>query len=261
MEAMHIAAKGDAGTTGIDILVQGYPGKSVCHGALGWSTIALLRHAGHVALVDVGSFSQRGLIQGGLGARGLAPKDVTDVLLTHSHHDHSINWTLFHHARIVIGRDEMEWAREQPWGETAVPELYVEKLDGWSTAAVVRDGEEVLPNVTALEAPGHTPGHLIFLLEGADRDVIFTGDAAKNRAELVSLTADMTYDQEVSQASFEMIWELWRRRPGSVLIPGHDLPMALDDDRPRYLGTRDAAISAWFGDDLEQTTRIELAVD
>jgi len=27
----------------IDILVQGYPGKTVCHGGLGWSTIALLR--------------------------------------------------------------------------------------------------------------------------------------------------------------------------------------------------------------------------
>ena len=27
----------------LDVLVQGYPGKSVCHGGLGWSTIALLR--------------------------------------------------------------------------------------------------------------------------------------------------------------------------------------------------------------------------
>lgn len=26
----------------LDILVQGYPGKSVCHGGLGWSTIVLL---------------------------------------------------------------------------------------------------------------------------------------------------------------------------------------------------------------------------
>jgi len=27
----------------IDVLVQGFPGKAVCHGGLGWSTIALLR--------------------------------------------------------------------------------------------------------------------------------------------------------------------------------------------------------------------------
>ena len=31
----------------IEIAVQGYPGKAVCHGGLGWSTIALLR--GHEA--------------------------------------------------------------------------------------------------------------------------------------------------------------------------------------------------------------------
>ena len=32
-----------AGGFKIDILVQGYPGKSVCHGGLGWSTVALIR--------------------------------------------------------------------------------------------------------------------------------------------------------------------------------------------------------------------------
>ena len=36
-------AGGHAGGYQIDLLVQGYPGKSVCHGSLGWSTIALLR--------------------------------------------------------------------------------------------------------------------------------------------------------------------------------------------------------------------------
>ena len=36
----------------IDILVQGYPGKTVCHGGLGWSTIVLIRGRGRIALVD-----------------------------------------------------------------------------------------------------------------------------------------------------------------------------------------------------------------
>ena len=34
----------------IEIAVVGYPGKSVCHGGLGWSTIALLRGYGKVAV-------------------------------------------------------------------------------------------------------------------------------------------------------------------------------------------------------------------
>jgi len=31
----------------LDIVVQGFPGKSVCHGGLGWCSVVLLRaHAG-----------------------------------------------------------------------------------------------------------------------------------------------------------------------------------------------------------------------
>src|SRR5690606_32814711 len=128
---------------------------------------------------------------------GLRPDDVTDVLLTHSHYDHSINWTLFRHARIAIGGGELDWSVEQPWGETPVPELYVRELQSWPTLARLSDGEEALPRITAHAAPGHTPGHLIFVLAGHEHDVIFTGDAAKNRAELVSRETDMTYDPAV----------------------------------------------------------------
>ena len=244
----------------VDILVTGYPGKSVCHGALGWSTIALLRGHGRVALVDVGSFGLRGVLIDRLAALGLSPRDVTDVLLTHSHFDHSVNWTLFRDARIVIGGSELEWSLTQPWGETAVPELYVEKLAGWPTVARVRDGDDVLPRVRAHLAPGHTPGCLVFALLGEDQDVIFSGDAAKNRAELMSRTADMTYDEAMSRASIERIWALWQRRPGSILVPGHDLPMVQNDGQTRYLGKHDAGIRSWFGDGLDQTTLFELVV-
>ena len=57
----------------IDVLIQGFPGRMVCHGGLGWSTVALIRGNGHVALVDVGSFNMRkGLIEQ-LARRGLNP--------------------------------------------------------------------------------------------------------------------------------------------------------------------------------------------
>jgi glyoxylase-like metal-dependent hydrolase (beta-lactamase superfamily II) len=244
----------------IDVIVQGYPGKSVCHGGLGWSTIVLLRGHGRVALVDVGGFNIRVSLAERLKHRGLKPSDVTDLLLTHAHHDHCLNWPLFSHARIVLGKQEMEWAATVPWGIGPVPELYVEKLQGWKTVYAATDGEEVMPGITAHIMPGHTPGHLLYRLKGSRHDVIFTGDAAKNRAEMLSGRADGTYDQAVSQASIASIWTLWRERPGNVLIPGHDIPMVLKDGRPEYLAKREAAIKAWFGDDLDQMTTIELTV-
>src|SRR3979490_132883 len=86
----------------IDIVVQGFPGKSVCHGGLGWSTVVLVRSAGRVVLIDVGSFNIRAPLITRLAQRGLRPAQVTDVLLTHSHWDHSVNWVLFANATIAI---------------------------------------------------------------------------------------------------------------------------------------------------------------
>jgi glyoxylase-like metal-dependent hydrolase (beta-lactamase superfamily II) len=141
-----------------------------------------------------------------------------------------------------------------------VPELYVRELAGSPQLKRIRHGETVLPGMTAYDAPGHTPGHLIFYMTGKDRDVLFTGDAAKNRVELVTRAADMTYDASVTASSIESMWTLWRQRPGTLLIPGHDLPMVLEDDKPVFVGKREAAIESWFEDALEKTTRFELVV-
>ena len=244
----------DIGAYEIDIIVQGFPGKSVCHGGLGWSTIALLRGNGRTVLVDVGSFSQRTLIEKGLAERGLKTTDVTDVILTHAHWDHSINWVMFPKARVLIGAEEMAWAIEQPWGYATLPELYIRELNGSKQLTKIRAGDEVLPGIKAYNAPGHTPGHLVFVLTGPDRDVIFTGDSAKNRPELVSRVADMSMNEAQHQATFALIWELWRKRPGNVVIPGHDVPMVLKDGMPAFMTERvNAGVTAWFGDTLEQT--------
>ena len=53
----------------IDIIAHGFPGKSVCHGSLGFSTIALIRKDDQLALIDAGSFGQRALAAAIIGAR------------------------------------------------------------------------------------------------------------------------------------------------------------------------------------------------
>jgi N-acyl homoserine lactone hydrolase len=249
-----------AGGYAIDIVVQGYPGRTVCHGGLGWSTVVLIRGHDRAALIDTGGFGYRSLLLKRLAERGLAPADVTDLLLTHAHHDHCINWTLLRRARIVIGLHELAWALQQPWGETAVPELYVKELHGWPTVCQTKESEEVMPGITAHLAPGHTPGHLIYVLHGSEHDIIFTGDAAKNRAELVSRRADASYDAAVSTSSIEMIWALWRSRPGTIVVPGHDMPMVQSDGRAEYLGEREATLTAWFGDHLGAITSFKLTI-
>lgn len=242
----------------VDILLAGFPGKSTSHGGLGWSTVALVRHAGHNALIDVGPFGARRFVVAKLAQLGLRPDDVTDVLLTHAHHDHSVNYTLFPNARIAIGRVELEWALTRP-DDPPLPEFYVDALAKDPRVVRLDDGDVVIPGITAHRAPGHTPGHLCYVLHDDERDVVFTGDSAKNRAELVSRHVDQTFDGGASYATLDWIWSAWRRRPGNLLVPGHDLPMVLDAaGAPAYVGTRSAAIQAWFGERLDDLTTIDL---
>jgi hypothetical protein len=56
----------------------------------------------------------------------------------------------------------------------------------------------------------------------------------------------------------ERIWELWKDKSGTVLVPGHDVPMVLEDGKPAYIGERAAGISSWFGETLDQTKLFEL---
>ena len=244
----------------VDVLIQGFPGRAVCHGGLGWSTVTLLRAPGRTILVDVGAFGVRKELAKQLRARSVEPAGVTDVVLTHAHYDHSVNFTLFPNATVWIGAEELAWAARQPPGFNPLPELYVRELAASSRVRRIGYGDEFLPGLKALASPGHTPGHLLFYLTGNDVPLLFTGDAAKNRAELLSGNVDSSEDFAASKATLGSIWSVWREGPGTILIPGHDLSMRLDvAGKPAYIGERNAAISAWFAEDLELTTVIDLA--
>jgi hypothetical protein len=64
----------------LDILIQGFPGKSEDHGGLGWSTVPLLRGHGEVVLIDTGSYSYRVHLLERLGQLGLSREDITSVV-------------------------------------------------------------------------------------------------------------------------------------------------------------------------------------
>jgi glyoxylase-like metal-dependent hydrolase (beta-lactamase superfamily II) len=243
----------------LEVLVTGYPGKAVLHGGLGWSTVVLLRGHGRIVVLDGGGYGLRRPLLEHLKKRGIAPGDVTDLLLSHSHHDHAVNWPMFRQARIWIGRVELAWALGVAWGETSVPEHAIEALAQWPTLRLVDDGDEVLPGITARLSPGHTPGHLIFVIAGDGQDCVLLQDAVKNRVELTTRTTDMTYDPAISRATIDMVWEIVRERPGCLLIPGHDLPMVVENGVPRAMGRQQAAIRGWFGATLDETTRFDLA--
>lgn len=242
----------------IDLLFQGFPGKSAHNGGLGWSTVALLRGHGRVIMLDTGGIGLRVAMRHRLAELGVACTDVTDVLLTHSHWDHIMNYPMFPQARLHIGRRELAWANSGDASVYAVAEPYTRELAREPQLTWLPETGEVFPAISVEPGPGHTPGHVIVVLAGVEHDILFVQDAAKTRAELASRSTDLTIDPEASRHTIDRIWELWQARAGTILVPGHDLPMVLHAGAIVGLGQRKAAILATFGDSIAAPILIPL---
>ena len=123
-------------------------------------------------LIDTG---MGGKLQAELKDADISPDTITDILITHSHFDHvggllaTNGAAAFPNATVHITQTELEFWREKNPGQAAA----VERV--YKTALITPDGKTsvVLPDLVAIDAPGHTPGHVVFLLY---RRFLFAGD-------------------------------------------------------------------------------------
>lgn len=231
-------------------LVDGFPGKSSSHGAFGWSSLWLLQDDGRRVLVDAGPPAYIPLIHAGLAELGLTTSDITDVLVTHLHWDHVGNFTMYPNATTWVGEEELAWAATQPAGTPFVPDLHVQELRRRTEGVErMRDGQEVLPGITTIPSPGHTPGHLAFHVEAADRAHVFAGDAVKNVFELNTLQVDSTMDADASRASVDRLRSLMRDTDG-LLVPGHDVALGLDGGDAVRVAPQSASVG-FFADGVQ----------
>ena len=99
------------------------------------STVVLVRDGDSVVVVDPGMVADRRLILEPLTAAGVRPEDVTDVVISHHHPDHTWHVGLFPAARL-----HDVWA--------------VYRADQWDDQPA--EGRQVSPNIRLIETPGHT---------------------------------------------------------------------------------------------------------
>ena len=208
----------------IDILVQGYPGKTVCHGGLGWSTVALVRGQGRVILIDAGNFGMRRLISERLSAHGLSPSDVTDVILTHAHYDHAGGLALLKRLTgATLMASEADAALLAAGGKG--DPNFGDKLAYEPVKAdrILRDGDKVElggVTMTAHLTPGHTKGNTTWTMtvtEGTKSyNVVVAGSTSTPGYKLVD---NPNYPGIV--ADYQRTFQILKSLPCDIFLAPH----------------------------------------
>lgn len=200
--ALHIAALSD-GTLplGIKPLVKGLPPERIDallaerfeRDPLETSINAFLIDAGpRLLLVDTGAGQLFGPYGGklpvSLAAAGYRPDQVTDILLTHIHTDHSGGLALdgrmvFPNATLHVGQADLDFfLNRDNTAKGLQPRHYDEAVA--TVGLYVKAGKvkpftgqsEILPGVTAVPTPGHTPGHAFYRVTSRSETIEFWGD-------------------------------------------------------------------------------------
>ena len=152
----------------------------------------LVQTGDQTILIDTGSGGAMGEGAGKLPANlsgaGVAPEDVTRLIVTHLHPDHiggavADGSAVFPNAEVHLAEAERAfWTDDANFsGADEMTRSFVDlargTLNAYSDRLSPFDGEtEVAPGITSMPLPGHTPGHTGFMLSSGDDAVLIWTD-------------------------------------------------------------------------------------
>lgn len=171
-----------------------------------------------LVLIDTGDGGSKmfgpksGRLLSNLKAAGIDPKDIDVVALTHAHPDHC--WGLiaadgtpnYPNAQIVLTQADFDFWTDE--AKAATGDMMKAMIGGTRRNLVpvreritfIADGQEVVPGIRAMAAPGHTVGHTAFVIASGGKTLVNTGDVAHHH--IVSTQrprAAFSYDTDPAQ--------------------------------------------------------------
>jgi glyoxylase-like metal-dependent hydrolase (beta-lactamase superfamily II) len=183
-------------------------------------TCLLIQTGRNVVLVDAGAGEgspTTGAIPARLEMEGIRLRDVDTVVLTHAHSDHiggavdARGRPAFPNARYIISEAEWDFWTAGPGDlrPLRVPEVVKASISASARRCLaalrhhietISGEKEILPGVSAVPAPGHTPGHLAVMLSSGGRRLLNIGDAAVHPLHLEEPDWENGFDLEAPRA-------------------------------------------------------------
>ena len=145
-------------------------------------------------------------LEDGLAKLGRSPADISIVINTHLHFDHAGGNTRFNdggevevsfpNARYFVRAGEYDFARHpnERTGASYFDRNYIPLAES-GQLELIPDDREIVPGVSVMRTPGHTPFHQSILIESAGERALYLGDLVPTTAHL-PLPWIMGYDVE-----------------------------------------------------------------
>ncbi|MGQ0681258.1 MBL fold metallo-hydrolase [Bradyrhizobium sp.] len=150
--------------------------------------------------------------QKNLAASGIKAADIDAVVCTHAHIDHigglvgADDKPLFPNAQVYITQADYDfWTDEGKLGSPLKDfVLHARKnlLPVKDRLVFIKDGQEFLPGIQAIAAPGHTVGHTIFMVTSKGKSFSFLGDLTHHSVLLMEKPRmEFSYDTDPKQSA------------------------------------------------------------
>ena len=147
-------------------------------------------------------------------ALGYKPEQVTKILITHKHPDHTAALEYFPNAKVYISPEDAD-AMKLPEGGNIIRAEYGKAYKNFPNAQEVADG------IWFIEAKGHTNGNSIVIAEDGDLFYMFHGDVTYCDAALKANKLSIVFeDIKAARQTLDRVREFVKKNP-TVYLSTH----------------------------------------